>query len=38
MFVNVQRNLPCLGNGDVLFDVYASADFRKVSPFFTAGE
>lgn len=34
MFVNVQRNLSWCSNNDMLFDVYASADFRKVSPFF----
>lgn len=38
MFVNVQRNLSWCRSNDVLFDVYASADFRKVSPFFMERE
>lgn len=38
VFVNVQRRLSWLWINDVLFDGSASADFRKVSPFFTERE
>lgn len=38
MFVNVQRTLSWLRSKDVLFDGYATENFRKVSPFFIEGE